>query len=206
MSEVKASSKLQTVAILILIVGAILALGTSLTLKGTLWLFGNINNLGDNLVFSVTEVLGTVLFPWLTIFTALAALVYKKSLAVVASAATLLGLTIQLLGTLFSTITQSGYMRWEFRQQILGVYTFESIGLNDWIDGLVAKFGVYAAMAASIVLLVLAIRSRAPRLPMATPGFTPAAPAAPVAPATPAAQNIIGYDTTTGAPIYGDGK
>lgn len=206
MSQAQPASKLQTATLVAIVFTAVLALGHAMTLNNTLWIIGNLSGyLGENLVSTLTAFLGTILFPWVTIIAGLLALGFKRSLAPIAAASTLLGLTIQLLGTLYSTFTQTGYMRWEFREQILGVYSFESIGLNDWLAGLVSKFGVYAAMAASVVILIQVLRSRSQRMPMATPGFAPTAPATPAAPSA-SAQAIVGYDTKTGAPIYGDAK
>jgi hypothetical protein len=205
MSQAQPASKLQTATLVAIVFTAVLALGNAMTLNNTLWIIGNLGKLGDNLVATLTGFLGTVLFPWVAIIAGLLALGFKRSLAPIAAASTLLGLTIQLLGTLYSTFTQTGYMRWEFREQILGVYSFESIGLNDWISGIVSKLGVYAAMAVSVVILIQFLRSRSQRMPMATPGFAPTAPATPAAPAA-TAQAIVGYDTKTGAPIYGDTK
>jgi hypothetical protein len=206
MSQAQPASKLQTATLVALVFTAVLALGSALDLRNALYVLGHLNELKGGLVETLTLLLGTIIFPWVTILSGLFALAFKRGFAPIAAAATLLGLTIQLLGTLYGTVTQSGYRRWEFREQILGVYSNEYIGLHDWIAGIISKLGVYAAMAVSVVILIQFLRSRSQRMPMATPGFAPAAaPATPAAPAA-TAQAIVGYDTKTGAPIYGDAK
>ena len=173
MADEKQTGKLSTIALVAMIFGALLALSSTINLNSLFWVLGNYDVVKQNLFGVATELVGTVLFPWLTILVGVSSLAFKRAFAPIAALATLAGLTIQLFGTLVSTFFNGNGTRWEFKHELLGVNSYNELYLNDWLSGLISKAGVYVALATSIYILIQFIRSRSAKRPKAMPLFDP---------------------------------